>query len=415
MNVEIETTKAEGVERHLRVSVPVTAVSAATEKAARRYAGAARVPGFRAGKAPAAMVRKRFAQEIKQEALEQLLREAYDAVVAKEELKLASQPHAHDVSFEDGKPLTFELHCEVRPEITLTQVEGFTVTRPSSVVTEEQLQEQIDRIREERATWTPVTEQAVEGDQVTVMLAAAEADGTMAAPTEYKIEIGKGQAIPGVEELVLRCGPGETLEEAVRWPEDFPDEAQAGKTKPVRVSVLEVKRREMPPLDDALARELGDFDTVAALTDTVRRDMVQHAERDADAAARQGLLDAILAANPFPVPPSWVSRLLGMYVEAYRIPPEEHDKFAQELGPTAERQVRRDLVIETLADREGLMATEKDVDDRISDMAAKRGADAGKLYASLQQAGRLAEIERGITEDRVFQWLLERNTVVTGE
>jgi trigger factor len=143
--------------------------------------------------------------------------------------------------------------------------------------------------------------------------------------------------------------------------------------------------------------------------------MVQHAERDADAAARQGLLDAILAANPFPVPPSWVSRLLGMYVEAYRIPPEEHDKFAQELGPTAERQVRRDLVIETLADREGLMATEKDVDDRISDMAAKRGADAGKLYASLQQAGRLAEIERGITEDRVFQWLLERNTVVTGE
>jgi trigger factor len=415
MNVEIETTKAEGVERHIRVSVPVTEVSAATEKAAHRYASAARMPGFRAGKAPASMIRKRFAQEIKQEALENLLREAYDAVVAKEELKLASQPHAHDVSFEDGQPLTFELHCEVRPEVKLEQVSGFSVTKPSSTVTDEQVQEQIDRIREERATWTPVSEKALEGDQATVMLAAAEADGTMAPPTEYKIEIGKGQAIPGVEELVMRCAPGETLEEAVRWPDDFPDAEQAGKTKPVRVSVLEVKRRELPPLDDALARELGDFDSVTALTDAVRSDMVQHAERDAEAAVRQGLLDAILAANPFPVPPSWVSRLLGMYVEAYRIPPEEHDRFAGELGPTAERQVRRDLVIETLADREGLMASEKDVDDRVSEMAAKRGADVGKLYASLQQAGRLAELERSITEDRVFQWLLERNTVVSGE
>jgi trigger factor len=99
----------------------------------------------------------------------------------------------------------------------------------------------------------------------------------------------------------------------------------------------------------------------------------------------------------------------------YKVPPEEHERFAKELGPTAERQVRRDLVIEALAEREKLVATEKDVDDKVSELAEKRGADAGQLYASLQKAGRLKELERGITEDRVFAWLFERNTIVPEE
>ncbi len=414
MNVEIETTLAEGVERRIRVSVPVSEVAAATERAARRYASAARLPGFRPGKAPLAMVRRRFAQEIKQETMEALLREAYDAVIAKESLKLVAQPHAHDVSLEDNAPFTFELHCEVRPEIVFAQIEGFTVTRPAATVTDAQVQEQIDRLREDRAAWTPTESRASEGDLAVVMLSAQEPDGTMAAPTEYRIELGKGQAIPGVEELITRCTPGETLEEAVQWPADFPDEAQAGKTKPVRVSVLEVKRRELPPLDDAFAREIGDFDSVDALLAAVRDDMSAAAVREADAAVRQALLDNVLAANPFPVPPSWVSRLLGMYMEQYQIPESEQQAFAKELTPMAERQVRRDLAVETLAERESLMATEKDVDDRVSELAAKRGMDAGKLYAQLQGAGRLAELERSITEERVFAWLLARNTVVQG-
>jgi trigger factor len=142
--------------------------------------------------------------------------------------------------------------------------------------------------------------------------------------------------------------------------------------------------------------------------------MTAHAVRDADAAVRQALLDQLLAANPFPVPPSWVSRLLGMYMESYQIPAEEQARFSQELGPTAERQVRRDLIVESLAEREGLMATEKDVDDRVAELAEKRSIDPGKLYAQLQGAGRLQELERSITEERVFAWLLARNTVVQG-
>src|SRR5262245_48733141 len=122
MNVTIESTRSEGVERHIKVSVPADEVTAATNRAASRYSTAARLPGFRKGKAPTAMVRKKFAQEIRQEALEELLRAAYSEVVQQEQLKLVSQPHAHDVSFDEGKPLTFELHCEVRPDVKLERI-----------------------------------------------------------------------------------------------------------------------------------------------------------------------------------------------------------------------------------------------------------------------------------------------------
>ena len=415
MNVSIESTKSEGVERHIRVSVPADEVAAATERVAHRYSSVARLPGFRKGKAPAPMVRKKYAQEIRQETLEELLRQAYDAVVEREQLKLVAQPHAHDVSFNEGQPLTFELHCEVHPDVKIERAHGFSVVRPKVSITEEMVREQIDQLRDRRAAWTPVEERGMVGDLVTVLLATADNEGVVGAPNEYKVELGKGQAIAGVEEIIMSCAPGGTVERPVKWPDDFPDPEQAGKTKIVRVTVNDVKRKTLPPLDDAFAREIGDFDSVDALTAAVREDLTTSASRDADAAVRQRLLDEILAANAFPVPPTWVNRLLSAYAEMYKIPEAEHQTFAKELAPTAERQVRRDVVIETLAEREKLAATEKDVDDKVSELAAKRGVAPGQLYASLQKAGRLKEIERGITEDRVFAWLFERNTVVPEE
>jgi trigger factor len=415
MNVTIETTRAEGVERRIRVSVPAGDVTAATDRIARNYAAAARVPGFRKGKAPPAMVRKKYADEIRQEAVETLLRDAYQAVLEQEKLQLAAQPHAHDVKFAPGEPLTFELHCEVRPEITLSRVHGFSVTRPKVAVTDEMLQEQIDQLREVRATWTPVAERAVEGDLVTVLLASADDTGAIGEGKEYKLEVGRGQAIAGVEELIMACAPGETQERPVRWPDDFPDAEQAGKIKTVRVTVQDVKRKSLPPLDDAFARELGDFDSAEGLQAAVREDLDAQGQREADATARGRLVDEILAANPFPVPPSWVNRLLGVYAETYKIPESERQKFAQEFAPTAERQVRRDLVVDTLSEREKLAATEKDLDERIAALAEKRGTQPGTLYASLEKAGRLKELERSITEERVFAWLFEQNTIVPEE
>lgn len=411
MEIQITATKSEGAERRLQVAVPPARVTEARNKAASRVAKQVRIPGFRPGKAPAAMVRKQYAQAIDQEAVDALLREAFEAVLEKEKLDLATQPHAHDVKFGDDNGLSFELHCEVRPDVKLEKLEGFRVMRPADAITDEAVQEQIDRVREQRATWTPVEGKASEGDLVTVMLSTADETGAMPEPKEYRIVLGAGQAIPAIEEVILGLTIGQTVEQSVKWPEDFPDESQRGKSKPVHATLTEVKKKELPPLDDAFAAEMGDFASLDAFTTAVREDLAANLTREADSAARTQLLDEIVTANPFDLPPSWVKQMIKAYAEAYRIPEDEIVKFADEIQRMAERQVRRDLIIDTLADREQLTATEADVDAKVAEMAEKRGEDAGRLYASLQKAGRLRELERSITEERVFAWLLERNTI----
>lgn len=410
MDIQITATKSEGAERRLQIAVAATRVVEARTKAATRVAKQVRVPGFRPGKAPVGMVRKQYGAAIDQEAVEALLREAFEMVVTEQKLELVTQPHALDVKFGEDQSLSFELHCEVRPTLTLDKLEGFRVMRPTDVVTDEQVQEQIERLRDQRATWTPAEGKANEGDLVTVMLATEE-DGTIPEGREYRLVMGAGQVIPAIEEIVMTMNPGETVERSVTWPEDFPDEAQRGKTRQVRVALTEVKRKALPALDDAFAREMGDFDSLAAFEQVVRADMAAAAVRDADAAARTQLLDEIVQANPFDLPPSWVKQMIRAYAEAYRIPEAELVKFGDEIQGMAERQVRRDLIIDTIAEREGLVATEKDVDDKVAELAEKRGTEPGPLYASLQKAGRLRELERSITEERVFTWLLGKNTI----
>jgi trigger factor len=410
MDIQITATKSEGAERRLQIAVAATRVVEARTKAASRVAKQVRVPGFRPGKAPVAMVRKQYGAAIDQEAVEALLREAFELVVTEQQLELVTQPHAHDVKFGEDQSLSFELHCEVRPQLTLEKLEGFRVMRPTDTVTDEQVQEQIERLRDQRATWTPAEGRANEGDLVTVTLATEE-DGTIPEGREYRLVMGAGQVIPAIEEIVMTMNPGETVERSVTWPEDFPDEAQRGKTRQVRVALTEVKRKSLPALDDAFAREMGDFDSLAAFETVVREDMAAAAVRDADAAARTQLLDEIVQANPFDLPPSWVKQMIRAYAEAYRIPEAELVKFGDEIRGMAERQVRRDLIIDTIAEREGLVATEKDVDDKVAELAEKRGTEPGPLYASLQKAGRLRELERSITEERVFTWLLGKNTI----
>src|SRR2546423_4223154 len=202
MTIEFTPRAAEGVERHIQVSVPAEAVKEAEDKAARRYASTVRLPGFRPGKAPATVVRRKFGEAIRQEALESLVRDAYQEFVEKESIKVASQPHVHDLKFEEGKPLTFELHLELRPTINLARTNGFRIQRQTASVTDEQLNQQLEQIRDEKATWTPVAEKPKPGDMVNVQIATGAADPAAGEGKSYPIVLGAGQAIAGIEELI---------------------------------------------------------------------------------------------------------------------------------------------------------------------------------------------------------------------
>jgi trigger factor len=279
-------------------------------------------------------------------------------------------------------------------------------------VTKDQVDAQIEQLRDNKATLTPVADKPLPGDLVNVLISTGS-EGESAEPKSYPIELGAQQAIAGIEELIMEAAPGETVERPVKWPDDFPDEKQRGQTKLVRVTVEDVKRKSLPELDDAFAREVGDFDSLESLRTAVTEDLTRHAGHEADAVVRQKLIEEIIASNKFDVPKSWIQELVSNYAKAYGVPEDQLESFANEFRSIAEKQIRRDLVIDTIAEKESLAATEKDIDAKIAEQAERRKTSPGQLYASLEKAGRIKEIERSITEDKVFSWLLERNEVQT--
>jgi trigger factor len=179
----------------------------------------------------------------------------------------------------------------------------------------------------------------------------------------------------------------------------------------VRVTLHDVKRQELPPLDDALAREVGDIESLDALRAAVRHDLEHEASREADTQVRQAVVQQIVEANGVQAPESLVHRLMHGYAEMYRIPQEQLGQFEQQFHQVAETQVRRDLALDALVEAQGLRATEAELDARIAQLAETRGVPVAELYGNLQKANRLGELERSITEEKAFAYLLSQSTV----
>jgi trigger factor len=413
-DITITKTAEDQASKALQVTVPVDRVRAAEGKALRYYSTRARLPGFRQGKAPEAVVRKRFHDEIRQLVIQEVIREGWDAAKAQEELKPITDPSVRNLKFEDGQPVEFEIVVEVKPSITLSRTGGFSITRTVEPVRDEQIAEQLERVREQKAAWIPIDDQQpAPGQMVTGQASAIEGD-TVHAGKPFNMVLGSGQAIPALEEQIMTLKPGETRDAEVRFPDDYPDESRRGQTRNVRITLSELKRQELPPLDDSLAREVGDFDTLDALKEVIRADLAREAERGADARVREELVHLLAEANNVDTPPSLVERALHAFMHAYEIPHEQHATFAGQFRPIAVQQVRRDLVLSAVAEQQNLRATEAELDERIQRVAAARNVAPGEVYKQLQEGGRLAELERSITEEKVFAWLLEQSTVTQG-
>jgi len=205
--------------------------------------------------------------------------------------------------------------------------------------------------------------------------------------------------------------PGETVDATVRFPDDFADETKRGQTRDIRLTLHEVKRQELPELDDAFAREVGDFDSLDALRRAVRADLETDAAREADAKVRSDLIAQIVAANNVTAPRPLVERLTLTYAQAYGIGEDRLQQFATEFRPVAEQQVLRDLVLDWVVEHHGLRATKEELDRKVAELAERRQQPASELRASLEKNHRLRDLERGLTEDKVFAFLLAQSTV----
>lgn len=409
--IQITKTASEPGAASLAVTVPTENVQAAEEQATRAWQSRVRLPGFRKGKAPEAVIRKRFADDIRQQVLEELVRQSWSRAIEQESLKPIAEPHIHNLKWEGGAPLTFEFHVEVKPELTLARLGGFNLKRTLRAVTDQAVEEQLNELRGQRAPWAPLAgEKPKPKDLVHVTIATREGEEAK-DPQPYQLVLGEGRAIPDVEERIMGLLPGETVDATVRFPDDFAEEAKRGQTRDIRVTLQEVKRQELPALDDAFAREVGDFDSLDALRRAVRADLEQDAGREADAKVRAELIEQIVAANQVIAPRPLVERATYVYAQAYSVPEDQWPKFAAEFRPVAEAQVRRDLVLDWVAEHHQLQATEAELDAKIQELATKRQMPAAQLYASLEKAKRLRDLERSLTEEKVFAFLLSQSTV----
>ena len=413
-DIEIKKTAQEPGETSLAVTVPADQVGQAEERATRAYQRRARLPGFRPGKAPSAVVRKHFEADIRQAALEDVVRESWKKALAQESLRPLGEPHIHNLKWEPGSPLTFEFHVEVRPEIALDRLGGFTLKRAVPAVSAAQVEEQIQALRAQKAPWVPVPgEKAKPKDLVHVTIAQREGDGAKDAQP-YQFVLGEGRAIPDVEERVMALLPGESVDATVRFPDDFPEEAKRGQTRDIRLTLLEVKRQDLPQLDDAFARELGEFESLDALRQAVRTDLERDAAREADARVRAELVEQIVSANRVAAPRPLVERATAVYAQAYGVPEDRWPEFKAEFQPVAEAQVRRDLVLDAVVEKHNLRATAAELDARLAELATRRGSDPAELRATLEKNQRLRDVERSLTEEKVFAFLLSQSTVEEG-
>src|SRR5213083_591471 len=407
----IKKTAEEPGAASLAVTVPVEQVREAEDRATSAYQRRARLPGFRKGKAPAAIVKKHFADDIRQEALQELIRESWKVAVEQESLKPIADPHVHNLKWDVGAPITFEFHVEVKPDIQLGRLGGFQLKRSVRRVTDEQVAAQVNEVREQKAPWTPVAgEKPKLKDLVHVTIAAREG-AQLKDPQPYQLVLGEGRAIPEVEQQIQGMLPGETIDAIVRFPDDFADEAKRGQTREIRLTLHEVKRQQLPELDDAFAREVGDFESLEALRKVVREDLEKEAEREADAQVRRDLIEQIVQANRVAAPRPLVERALAVYAQAYGIPEDRWPDFAQEFRPVAEAQVRRDLILDWVVEHHGLRATEAELEQKLQEIATRRGTPVAEVRDALEKAKRLRDLERGLTEEKVFTFLLSQSTV----
>src|SRR5437667_1949682 len=411
--IQIKKTGEEPGAASLAVTVPVEQVQEAEARATSVYQRRARLPGFRKGKAPAALVKRQFAEDIRQQTLEELIRESWKAALAQEALKPVADPHIHKLKWEAGAggPVTFEFHVEVKPELTLERIGKFHLKRSVPKVTEDRVLAQLNELRDQKAPWTPVVgDKPKPKDLVQVTIATREGDAVK-DPQPYQLVLGEGRAIPEVEERIMGMLPGETIDVTVRFPSDFPEEAKRGQPRDIRITLHEVKRQQLPELDDAFAREVGDFESLEALRKVVREDLEKEAEREADAQLRRDLIDQSVQANRVAAPRPLVERALAVYAQAYGIPEDRWPDFAQEFRPVAEAQVRRDVILGWGVEHHGRGATAVELEQELQEIATRRGTPVAEVRAALEKGKRLRDLERGLTEEKVFAFLLSQSTV----
>jgi trigger factor len=391
--------------RKLSIRVPAERVEKEKHEAAKRLAQKARLPGFRKGKVPAHLLEKQYGGAVEQEMLEKVMNSAYREAIQQQGLVPISQAAIENVHYHAGEDLTFEVQFEVRPEIELNRLGGFQVQRQPVLIENDAVNKVLDRLKQEHAVWKPIDqdEALLLGDMAVVEITSLDGPAANQA-RRYQILLGQDQVRPQIEEVIRTMKTGEQGEYTVDLPEG--EDETVTRPHPVRIHVIEAKRPEYPAVDDEFAKGIGNFESLADLKEKVHTDLEQEATAEAERGVRAQLVGQILEANPFDVPDTMVNQYLDQMIRPRKgDDPAKIDEMKQAVRPQAVQALRRLLLVDRIAEMEGLRATPDDVNSKVEELAGRFNKPASEVHTQLQKSGRLSEIEEQITEEKVFDYL----------
>ncbi|MFS8569559.1 MAG: trigger factor [Thermaerobacter sp.] len=422
--------KVENNTAYLTVEVPAAMVEEALERAFRRLSRNILIPGFRRGRAPRALVERRIGrQALLDEALDDLLPEAYAQAVRETGIEPIDRPTVTDIHYEEGQPLSFKAQVEVKPEVTLGDYRSIRVERPQVQVDEADVNNLLERLREAQAQLVPVDDEAEAAEgHVAVIDFKGTVDGQPFPGGEgqdYMVEIGAGRLVEGFEQQLIGMRVGQERDIDVTFPEDHPEAGLAGKAARFHVTLKELKRKELPALDDEFARSVGEFQTLEELRADVEKNLRRRAEEDAQEQVRQEVIRQVVEQAQVDLPAVLVERRLDQLVEDFRRRVEAQgmkwedylrrqgetvDDLRREFRPRAEREVKADLVLDAVARRENITAGDDDLNAEAVRLAEAYGQPVEEMRRLMSRPDVRAEVEASLRVRKTIDYLVELAT-----
>lgn len=404
MNVTVERVENEAT---LKITAPAAEVNAGYKKAVKKIADQANIPGFRKGKAPRAIIEMHYGKEaVKQEAFEIVANKAYSEALDQEKLIPVSDPKVEESTFEEGKDMELTIKVTLKPEPELGEYKGLHVEKKEVEVTDEQVDAQIKDMMSRDAKMVVAEEGAViEKGDFAIIDFAGTVDGEPFSGGEgkgYPLEVGSNSFIPGFEDQLVGLSKGDSTDVEVTFPEDYFVKDLAGKEAVFKVNIQDVKRKELPELNDEYVASKTDFKTVEELRANYKERMQKAAEANAKAEYEHELIDLAVANAKFSVPEIMIEDKISQMVDEMKMSLESRkmslDMYMQYTGldmakirenqrPVAEENVKTDLVLDAIAKAEDIQVDMADVDAEIAAISAQHGASPEEVKKIIKGNG----------------------------
>jgi len=412
--------------RELELEIPAEEISKASEKVAKEFAKMARVPGFRPGKAPISLIKRRFAEDIKSEVLQNLVPETVEKAVAEQKLSPVSQPQVDKLEFNEGQPVKFRASFDVLPEFTLANYKNLEIEMPEMTLTEEDVAKALAEMQQRAAAFTPVEGRAVQNDDfVQVKLnGTPEGGGEPLQAESVLCHVGAEETMEPFNENLRGANVGDHKDFDVNYPADYPDAKLAGKLFHYSVDVLGIKTKKLPELNDEFAKDVSDATSLEELKTKIRESLEHERDHRHKDLQREKVIGELVKLHDFPVPETLVEHQMDVRLERVvrslaqqgvdpRAVNVDWVSLRRRQEERAKDDVKAELVIDRIATEEKIEVTEEELDHEIEHMAGHSGESTEAFRARLTKQGALDRMRAKLRSDKTIDWLAQNASVKT--